>query len=1554
MSPAAPPPPPPPEASAASKARLEALHAEAEAAASPELAAAWLHEAAALLERSGAPVGEVLQAYLGSFKKAPTFEPPLDALVRIMERRGALRNLQRVLAAGSKAADSEARRRSLLVDLAAWLQDALQDAEAAGERLAEALALLPEGEPDPTLALWLEWYARRAGDDETLRRALALRQSAAPADEAALFAIEQALLSAEDGADPAEVEAVLRAGWDAERPEVRREALRQSLRLARRLELPALEADALEHLGRVAETPGEALALGWRSPSAARLLAASLRRWRLGQAEEAANLFAELQARHADEPAFAWLRLEALAAAGRLPEALPTGLQLLEQTEGAERAAAATRLASWARSVGDEETLARAIEALRPAGADSPTAAAIGLERHLSTGGPLAGARWLQETLGGEHPLAASPGLPWRIAHLLLMGGAPAAQVLSALRDALATARGPERSDLLRDALRIARQLGETASAAAWRQELLAQSPPEEERSALLLEALLDAEAEGRAAEARPPLDELLAQPWGAAWLWGHATTEGAALSAAHAALVECAGSADVSAAHLVARARGLLLEGRHEDAERLLREALGHTPDHPYALAALEALLRRQGRADELVELLREAGGDGSATALLSAAATAGRTGDVGRELELLREASAEAPERPDPWWAALLLALRLNRREAVLEALEGLAELERSEHGAARRTVELGALAAHGSPPDPETALRAWREALDGPEGELAALHLLLGGAASSADAGDAAEAALRVLARRAEASPDAEQWRRWLQTVRRPGEDEEDGAPNGSEEGPLDVAEALRRWLAACTSEGHDDDEAERWAALARATTDPDATADLLAHAARLRLAQETEGAAEEAFMLAYEASEAAPGAVQVLELLEDTTGPGDDPETRLPALEARMARAAGAHRLVASAAHGRALLAAGRAREALAALRAVVQQAPEDLGAWEALRQAAWQAEAWPLAAEAADRLAEHLRGVSRAALLEESAAVRMDHLEDLEGAEARLKEALQIAPERAVAFERLHDLLTAREDTEGLLSLVRHRLEHEPDPERLARLRYEEARLLRALGHREEALEALEALLELEPDNPGALALGVEVLTSLRRWEGVVDWLRRLAEAADVPTAQRKLARLGAADFLDKRLHRPREALEELRAAERLGPDDVRLQRRIAEVAERAEAWQLAADAHEAAAALLRGEEAAEHWEQAATLREQRLGEEEAAVQRLWRAVDAAPSSLRLAEKLARRLDDEQDRRTLAAATERSAREMLHHDPFSAEAIRLLERAAEWSGRGDLRWRCLHALVQLGAASEAERSRESRLRPSPPEPPWPSLSERARSSLREQAAADPLPWPLLGLLGEPLARAADRSPEAFGVGRSERLRGEHPWRATLNGMAAAFGVPAAAEVYLGGARPDRLALTLDRKGRPCWIVGRQVGRPPDAAGRFVIGREAWASSIGALGLLDQDAAGAAPRLAAALTACDRPVRDAPPVPRETTEALREHLGRRGIRAVQQAVASAPSFGELSRLVEAAQRSTRFAGVLASGSLQPVGRDPACWRWWLGEATGRLRKELGWVR
>jgi tetratricopeptide (TPR) repeat protein len=346
-------------------------------------------------------------------------------------------------------------------------------------------------------------------------------------------------------------------------------------------------------------------------------------------------------------------------------------------------------------------------------------------------------------------------------------------------------------------------------------------------------------------------------------------------------------------------------------------------------------------------------------------------------------------------------------------------------------------------------------------------------------------------------------------------------------------------------------------DAWLQLASLAPTEGLRADALLQGLRAtRIARGAE-ADDELFMLAQEAEDLAEVNAEASIAIDEALAPGDDAEFRARALERKLLHSEALGRGALDAAHCRALVEADRGAEAATLLINAVDERPDDLALWETLRRAARQAQQWPLVAQACERLAPFVEGSLKADLLEEAGVVRLDCLDQYQQAEDLFRCALEEDPARDIAFRRLHDLLAGQEDAEALEALVSERLalggpKDRPD------LLYERARLLRGFSDRPGALEVLDELFTSEPDHAGALALAAEVHVSLEQWAEAVECLQRLSKAG-IPGEQRRVAHLGAADFLETRLGAKDQALDELRAVEALGLADAQTWRRIAEL-----------------------------------------------------------------------------------------------------------------------------------------------------------------------------------------------------------------------------------------------------------------------------------------------------------------------------------------------------------------------------------------------------------
>ena len=113
----------------------------------------------------------------------------------------------------------------------------------------------------------------------------------------------------------------------------------------------------------------------------------------------------------------------------------------------------------------------------------------------------------------------------------------------------------------------------------------------------------------------------------------------------------------------------------------------------------------------------------------------------------------------------------------------------------------------------------------------------------------------------------------------------------------------------------------------------------------------------------------------------------------------------------------------------------------------------------------------------------------------------------------------------------------MLELVGRRLSVCDEPTEIAKLFWEQARVLREKGDQEGALKALENVTMLEPDHVGALALTGEIAIRRGKFEDAADALARLALLEAAPGKNRVTAGVAAVDLFENKLNRFDRALE---------------------------------------------------------------------------------------------------------------------------------------------------------------------------------------------------------------------------------------------------------------------------------------------------------------------------------------------------------------------------------------------------------------------------------
>ena len=186
-------------------------------------------------------------------------------------------------------------------------------------------------------------------------------------------------------------------------------------------------------------------------------------------------------------------------------------------------------------------------------------------------------------------------------------------------------------------------------------------------------------------------------------------------------------------------------------------------------------------------------------------------------------------------------------------------------------------------------------------------------------------------------------------------------------------------------------------------------------------------------------------------------------------------------------------------------------------------------------------------AENTRLPTRAAeLLTRSAELRLDHLDDANGAMLDLKRALELNPDNVRAVTRLHGLLVERSAFAPLADLLSQAAKRCKSADRRAYLWMMVADIYAGdMGNINAATTAIQRILAQEPDHLSAQIRMAELYEAGQQWRPAVETLKRvleLAEAAPMIVA----CQLKLAGIYEQRLNDRQNAIATLEAV--LGVD----------------------------------------------------------------------------------------------------------------------------------------------------------------------------------------------------------------------------------------------------------------------------------------------------------------------------------------------------------------------------------------------------------------------
>jgi tetratricopeptide (TPR) repeat protein len=286
-----------------------------------------------------------------------------------------------------------------------------------------------------------------------------------------------------------------------------------------------------------------------------------------------------------------------------------------------------------------------------------------------------------------------------------------------------------------------------------------------------------------------------------------------------------------------------------------------------------------------------------------------------------------------------------------------------------------------------------------------------------------------------------------------------------------------------------------------------------------------------------------------------MLEREAGLEAEPGIRLPLLaEASLA-----------------YLRAGQEQDAAKLARACLAHDPGHLPSLRLMATLAAQGQRWPELAGLYDKLSRVCQNPeNRLQACLQAADLWAERADDPQQALSSLTLALTDDPDQAQAFDRAERLLDLLSDHAVLSQLYTRRIEVCQDRQEKVGLLARHAQLLyEQLGDTAQAIVELTTLLQLEPDNSGALFRLARWLGEEQRWSDTVEVLSRLVKQSP-ELSQRQSARLQQAHVWLEELHDPAQAGEILAQALEEEPQNLGAKRMLVQVAIAGGQWDEAA------------------------------------------------------------------------------------------------------------------------------------------------------------------------------------------------------------------------------------------------------------------------------------------------------------------------------------------------------------------------------------------------
>ncbi len=1511
--------------------------------------AVLLHEIA-LLEDARGDESSAARDHLEAINAEPEFSEPLERLIAILRGRGSQKNLEKLLERLVEVADGSEERARALLERARYLYEEERDFAGAVAALEEATAERPD---DATLWLLLELCAVEAEDSELRVRALVARAGACENPNwQSLLRISAAKLKLESGDGDgalAELDAaletksestflVLQTLEDIARELDRDDVLARSLEAQAAVLSSARESDGDNPFGvpshmTSAEHSADAL---YRAAEAHR---------RRGEVDAANKDLDAAQKLLPEDPVLTRARINLAQASGDTETAASFAKAALDRgAKGALAAALWMRVAERAAELGDA---AGALNAVNEALENNPNcipARVLQLDLCSATD-----ASAFASALEAAHEQLSVDEARARCFLLAADSWARRAGDTAGAKAALSQAGMVGASP--GTVARVSRYLSSLMGEAAWYDEatrrLLAAGAAESELAGLWFELVRSRLARGELDSARQTLTGLATAPGGARLahlLGGYVLALNDPKTGADSlnALSEASTESDETRALLLAAALRAANAGEAESSLASLRKLFDDDAGDAVAAIALAGMAKRSGDLSQAAETLSTASlalddSDAAAALALEAGIYYWHAGERSQAVEAFQRASGQASASGRALLSWALRAADPDSPDARRRALDASSEQDPGVARLERYTLELtkdadASVDAHlDGPKDPSPVGTAHTLAralcIAHPDTMLDALGELaeLGGGATTLARAMAHAARLR----------------------------------NSTTLDTASLAESAAAW----TQASPHPDAALESLAFSLATEDTDAEV-----VARARLAAAVGGDARSQLQASTTivrelATDTRPqlidGTDSITQLANlELSLPGCDPRRRARALLSAEGVLGDDNSAMMRTLAGYNLLAAGQAEAATTLFRSVVEAYPEEVLGWEGLRAAGEATGDRTLVAEACaclgDAVSEDARG---AELWEYAALILIDELGDKTRGEFALSRAVERDVSRFVAFDKLFRLVRAKKDGERLLELITKRLEVAEDPEEIAKLFWERARVMRGAGDRAGALAALENVTMLEPDHVGALALSGEIYITTGQFAEAADRLARLASLEEAPAKQRLMSGVAAVDIYENKLEQPERALEVLTQLYKMGLSTLPVRERMARLAAKQEVWD---DATQVLQQLMVERDSKESRIEAARLamaihrdRRQRPEDAQLAMETLLSEAPDDGEALDLA--MTGILPKPKEQELLTRGRDTIVPRLLQ-DPLDAARVDRLARIAHRLDQPRIRQAALGALVALGQGTPEIDRELAVLDQRVARVPHMAVDEAAIPDLCDPQDQGPLPA-LMRTLATTFADALGPSLDALGVGKKQRVdpRSGLPIRNEIAAWAGALGL-GDFEVYLGGNDPEGVYGVANVT--PAIVIGAQVNAPLSPAHRGMIARELFALKRGTTILRHRDPTDVAALVVAACAVVDVQV----PSPHyamlgEFQRVLAKEMPRRVKKALPDLARAVQGSGQdIEDWVRAATSSLdRLASVAAGDVSWVLAHNPAS-RGQLGasmEANARAARILAFV-